>query len=126
MYFFLIPPFPQEASAIVLTIFITLFFLFGAQQLLNEAPSQEASNFGEALGGALGTAMALVVLIGGAILFGIAAFVLGSVSISILSTCIKSTEKGRKTANIVVISLVGALLLAIIIGLILIFTLNRG
>ena len=51
---------------------------------------------------------------------GIAAFVFGIVSISILSTCIKRTDKKRKIANIVILSIVGAVLASIIIGMILV------
>ena len=106
--------------------FLSLFFLTEAQLLLNtDAP--EASSFGEALGGALGTAFAFVILLIFTFLFGIAAYVFGIVSISILGTCIKETERKRKIANIVIISVVGAILLAILIGIILVlFVLNKS
>lgn len=99
--------------------FITLLFLDAASKLIRAEP-QEVGGFAEAFGTALGTAIAVVVAILFAIMAGIAAFVFGIVSISILSTCIKRTDKKRKIANIVILSIVGAVLASIIIGMILV------
>ena len=99
--------------------FITLLFLDAASKLIRAEP-QEVGGFAEAFGTALGTAIAVVVAILFAIMAGIAAFVFGIVSISILSTCIKKTEKKRKIANIVILSIVCAVLASIIIGMILV------
>ena len=99
--------------------FITLLFLDAASKLIRSEP-QEVGGFAEAFGTALGTAIAVVVAILFAIMAGIAAFVFGIVSISILSTCIKRTEKKRKVANIVILSIVCAVLASIIIGMILV------
>jgi len=99
--------------------FITLLFLDAASKLIRSEP-QEVGGFAEAFGTALGTAIAVVVAILFAIMAGIAAFVFGIISISILSTCIKRTEKKRKVANIVILSIVCAVLASIIIGMILV------
>ena len=99
--------------------FITLLFLDAASKLIRAEP-QEVGGFAEAFGTALGTAIAVVVAILFAIMAGIAAFVFGIISISILSTCIKKTEKKRKIANIVILSIVCAVLASIIIGMILV------
>ena len=99
--------------------FITLLFLDAASKLIRSEP-EEVGGFAEAFGTALGTAIAVVVAILFAIMAGIAAFVFGIVSISILSTCIKRTEKKRKIANIVILSIVCAVLASIIIGMILV------
>ena len=99
--------------------FITLLFLDAASKLIRSEP-QEVGGFAEAFGTALGTAIAVVVAILFAIMAGIAAFVFGIISISILSTCIKKTEKKRKIANIVILSIVCAVLASIIIGMILV------
>ena len=99
--------------------FITLLFLDAASKLIRSEP-QEVGGFAEAFGTALGTAIAVVVAILFAIMAGIAAFVFGIISISILSTCIKKTEKKRKIANIVMLSIVCAVLASIIIGMILV------
>jgi len=99
--------------------FITLLFLDAASKLIRSEP-QEVGGFAEAFGTALGTAIAVVVAILFAIMAGIAAFVFGIISISILSTCIKKTEKHRKIANIVILSIVCAVLASIIIGMILV------
>lgn len=99
--------------------FITLLFLDAASKLIRSEP-EEVGGFAEAFGTALGTAIAVVVAILFAIMAGIAAFVFGIVSISILSTCIKKTEKKRKIANIVILSIVCAVLASIIIGMILV------
>ena len=99
--------------------FITLLFLDAASKLIRTEP-EEVGGFAEAFGAALGTAIAVVVAILFAIMAGIAAFVFGIVSISILSTCIKKTEKKRKIANIVILSIVCAVLASIIIGMILV------
>lgn len=99
--------------------FITLLFLDAASKLIRSEP-EEVGGFAEAFGTALGTAIAVVVAILFAIMAGIAAFVFGIISISILSTCIKKTEKKRKIANIVILSIVCAVLASIIIGMILV------
>ena len=99
--------------------FITLLFLDAASKLIRSEP-EEVGGFAEAFGTALGTAIAVVVAILFAIMAGIAAFVFGIISISILSTCIKRTEKKRKIANIVILSIVCAVLASIIIGMILV------
>ena len=99
--------------------FITLLFLDAASKLIRAEP-KEVGGFAEAFGTALGTAIAVVVAILFAIMAGIAAFVFGIVSISILSTCIKRTDKKRKIANIVILSIVCAVLASIIIGMILV------
>lgn len=100
----------------IITIF---FFSIVGELMLKEAP--EANSAAESFGNALGVAAAVVFALVFAILAGIAAFIFGLTSISILSTCIKETEKKRKIANIIIISIVGFLLLSIIVGAILIF-----
>lgn len=99
--------------------FVALLFLDAATKLLQAEPV-ETGTFAEAFGSALGAAFAAIFAIIIVILAGIGAFVFGIISIVILSTCIKQTEPKRRIANIVVLSIVSAILLAIIIGMILV------
>ena len=98
---------------------ITLIFLDVAAKLLQSGPA-ESGSFAESFAGALGAAFAIAFAIIIAIMTGITTFVFGIISIVILATCIKQTAEKRRIANIVVLSIVSLVLLAIIIGMILV------
>ena len=107
--------------------FLAIFFLIEAQMILNAETVQEAEGFGQALGEGLGKAFAFIVLLIFTFMFGIASYIFGIISISILATCIKQTEDKRRIANIVVLSIVGTILVAIAVGIILVlFVINKS